>query len=90
MPRTPTAWVNPSAVRDFRLLRRWSKAELARRAGLSSQHVTNVENGRRRCSAVMAGRIADALGVQAESILLAPLTAPGPSRAHQRQQGAAA
>jgi transcriptional regulator with XRE-family HTH domain len=82
MPRTPTANVNGSAVRDFRLLLGMSTRELADSIGCRPQHLSNVELGTRSCSAALAGRIADALGVRRASILREPLEATATTRAH--------
>jgi len=47
-----------------RLRRRWSKAELARRARLDQANVSRIEAGRMRPYAVELARLARALGVK--------------------------
>ncbi|QVQ51330.1 helix-turn-helix transcriptional regulator [Spiractinospora alimapuensis] len=75
MPKTPTAAVNGTAIREFRHLLGMSTSELADRARTTSQHVSNIELETRACSAVLAGRIADALGVRRAAILRMPINA---------------
>jgi transcriptional regulator with XRE-family HTH domain len=67
------------AIRDERIRRRWSARELARRSGLSSASIVNVEAGRRAGLDTYA-RIAQSLGMDLEAGLVDP---------HHRQRSVA-
>lgn len=56
-------------IRELRLLRGWSQAELARRAGLRTATLSEIETGRRRPRQGSLKQIAAALGVPAGTLL---------------------
>lgn len=65
--------VNGRRVRLLREERGWSQGELARRAGVSQGHLSNIERGvRRDTQIVTAARIAKALGVPTDDLLVGP------------------
>src|ERR671921_746677 len=60
------------ALKYWRKRRGLSQAELARRAGLSSNYVFRVENGRRGCNPETARLLADLLGVELQALRRKP------------------
>lgn len=62
-------------MRVWRARRSFSRAELARRAGVARQTVENVEAGRHRPTRAVRRVLAETLGVEPEQVLeLAPKT----------------
>ncbi len=72
--------LNPHALRVIRERSGLSVSALARRAGVSQPHLSNIESGRRHASPAVARRLADALEVP----LLALVTAVGPDGPAER------
>jgi transcriptional regulator with XRE-family HTH domain len=56
------------ALKHWRLRKRLSQKELARRAGLASHHLYKIESGRRGCSPETAQLLADVLRVDLEDL----------------------
>lgn len=55
--------INGAVLRALRIKDGWSIAEFAREVELVPSHVSNIEAGRRGCSARTAKRMAELLGV---------------------------
>jgi len=64
-----------SRIRDFRLRRRLSQSQLAKRIGLTQQQVQKYEKGAVRISAARLMRIAGAMNVSADSLFGQPKSA---------------
>ena len=58
------------AVREFRVERGMSQAELARRAGVTPSHVSLVESGKRQPSLGTLTRLSEALRVEPGRLLV--------------------
>lgn len=56
-------------VRDRRERAGWSQAELARRAGTTTNTVARIERGELEPSLSMADRLAEALGVRVDTLI---------------------
>lgn len=79
--------INPAAFRTIRELAGFSQSELARRAGISQGHISQIEAGQKRPRPATLRRLADTLGVPLGSLLAAgdptgDPTEPSPHRAH--------
>lgn len=68
--------VNPHALRVIRERSGLSVSELARAAGLSQPHLSNIEIGRRQASPAVIRSLADALRVPLLSLITDPPVAP--------------
>lgn len=55
--------INGAVLRALRIKDGWSIADFAREVELTPSHVSNIEAGRRGCSATVAKRMADRLAV---------------------------
>lgn len=66
--------VNPHALRVIRERSGLSVSELARRAGMSQPHLSNIEAGKRRASPAALRQLADALRVPLLALLADPDT----------------
>lgn len=64
------------AIRFARRTREWTQAELATRAGLSSNYVARLERGELGASLWVAHRIANALGTTLDALIAAEPAAP--------------
>jgi transcriptional regulator with XRE-family HTH domain len=64
--------VNPHALRVIRERSGLSVSELARRAGLSQPHLSNIEAGKRRASPAAVRQLAEALHVPLLALLADP------------------
>jgi transcriptional regulator with XRE-family HTH domain len=64
--------INPHALRVIRQRSGLSESELARVAGLSQPHLSNIETGRRKASPAVIRALADALRVPLLSLLADP------------------
>ena len=63
----------------------FTQRELADRLGVKAGHITHLENGRRRPSLSLLGRLADVLGLEKEPLfLLAHPESPQSIEAHRR------
>jgi len=71
MPPTRIVHHNGAAVRAIREMRGYSIADLAERLDITRQALSNIENGNKRVSRVLAQRIARALLVDLAAILCA-------------------
>lgn len=58
-----------SNIRVIRLLQRMSQTELAQRAGLQQEYISEIESGRRRTTNKTLSRIAEGLGVELRDLL---------------------
>ena len=58
-------------LRNLRLKRNWTQAELGEKLGVAPQHVSMLESGKKFPSLEMLFKVADALGVSLTSIALA-------------------
>lgn len=74
--------VNGAEIRRLRELRGMKPADLAKAAGISREFVYKIEQRRKQPGADTAGRIATALGVQLQDLLVTstPATAPAGTR----------
>ena len=63
-------WDVGNRIREFRQDRRYSVEELSEKAGISTKYLYRIENGRVRFSTEILYRLASALGVPADSILM--------------------
>ena len=66
-------------IKGHREVRRWSKAELARRAGLNASTVGWIESGRFRPYPGQLEKLAHALGVPSTDLSEAAQEADGPN-----------
>ena len=57
-----------NALKDLRVARGWSQAELAKRVGVSRNSIISIENGRFDPSLPLAFELADAFGLKIEEI----------------------
>ena len=80
--------VNPHALRVIRERSGLSISELARRAGLSQPHLSNLEAGRRRASPGVVRRLADALQVPLLALVPDDIDASGDAEADAPGSGA--
>lgn len=74
MPRLALARELGTTVRRFRHSREWSLQELAERARLSYQFLSEIETGKRNFSIVTLAKLAEALGVPVVALIVAPET----------------
>ncbi len=58
-----------TTMKTLRMARGWSQMELAKRAGCSGPHISDLENGRHNPSFRMLHRVAQALGVSDAALL---------------------
>jgi transcriptional regulator with XRE-family HTH domain len=68
------------AIRAARRTREWTQAELALRAGLSSNYVARLERGELGASLWVAHRIASALGTTVDALISNARVAPPVAR----------
>jgi transcriptional regulator with XRE-family HTH domain len=69
VPPTRIVRHNGAAIRAFREIRGLSVAELARRSGVTSPALSNIEHHNKRLSAALANRIARELRIDLAAIL---------------------
>jgi len=70
--------VNPHALRVIRERSGLSVSELARTAGLSQPHLSNIETGKRQASPAVLRQLADALRVPLLALITDPDSVSGP------------
>jgi transcriptional regulator with XRE-family HTH domain len=66
--RSPDVPQNGIAIREFRLLKRWSSTSLAAEIGISQPTLSNIEAERRPTTHEVMDQIADTLGVDRRSV----------------------
>lgn len=71
--------VNPHALRVIRERSGLSVSELARTAGLSQPHLSNIETGKRQASPAALRQLADALRVPLLALIADPDSETEPS-----------
>ncbi len=60
-------------IKSFRLCDELSQAELAEKIGISKQHLSAIENGKKAVSPARAAKFAEALGYPADQFVIAAI-----------------
>lgn len=66
--RNPDVPQNGPAIREFRLLKRWSSTDLAAEIGISQPTLSNLEAERRPTTHEVMDQIADVLGIDRKAV----------------------